>query len=64
MQLPPATGHWKTLVEPLEVAVVVGVKRCLTLQVPGPVKPPPAPQVSKLKPKGALIPVPEAISVR
>ena len=49
MQVPPATGHSKTLVVPLEVVSAVGVKRSLTLQVPGPVKPPPVPQVSKSK---------------
>ena len=43
---------------------LVGVKRSFTLQVPGPANPPPVPQVSKSNAKGALIPEPEAISVR
>ena len=64
MQVPPATGHSKTLVVPLEVVSAVGVKRSLTLQLPGPVKPPPVPQVSKSKANGALSPEPEATSVR
>src|SRR6187402_372563 len=64
MQLPPPTGHWKTLVVALDEAVVVGVNCWTTVQVPGPVKPPPAPQVSNENPNGALIPDPEAICVR
>ena len=64
MQVPPATGHSNTFVVPLAVATAVGVKRSLTLQSPGPVKPPPVPQVSKSKANGALSPEPDATSVR
>src|SRR3954467_6125341 len=64
MQLPPATGHSKTFVVPLDAAPAVGRKDCLTLHVPGPVNPPPAPHVSKSKLNGALIPLPEASSTR
>ena len=63
MQLPPATGHSKTFVVPLEAVADVGVNRCLTVHVPGLVNPPPAPHVSKLKPNGALMPPPDAICV-
>jgi hypothetical protein len=59
-QLPPPVGHSRTLVVPLEAVAAVGVKRWSTVQVPGPVKPPPAPQVPKSNPNGALIPLPEA----
>ena len=63
-QVPPAIGHSNTVVCRSKEPTLVGVKRSVTLQVPGPAKPPPAPQVSKSKPNGALIPEPEAISVR
>jgi hypothetical protein len=64
IQLPPATGHSNTFVVPLELVRLIGVNRSFTLQVPGPAKPPPVPQVSKSNANGALIPEPEAISVR
>src|SRR3954447_14646524 len=63
MQVPPAIGHSKTFVVPDDEVAEVGRKDCLTLQVPGPVKPPPAPQVSKSKLNGTLIPLPEASCV-
>jgi hypothetical protein len=62
-QLPPPTGHWKTFTVPLEAIRAVGVNDCFTVHVPGPVKPPPAPHVSKANEKGALSPDPEAIEV-
>src|SRR5438128_2540615 len=58
MQLPPAMGHSKTLVVPVEVVGAVGLKVSLMVQVPGPAKPPPAPQVSKSKENGELMPYP------
>ena len=64
MQEPPAIGHSNTLVVPFDVVRAVGVNRSLTLQVPGPWNPPPAPQVLKSNPNGALMPLPDAISVR
>src|SRR5438105_15836560 len=64
MQLPPAIGHSKTLVVPLEAPIAVGRNVSLTLQVPGPAKPPPAPQVSKSKENGTLMPEPLASCVR
>ena len=42
MQVPPTIGHSNTLVVPLAAPRLVGVKRSLTVQVPGPEKPPPA----------------------
>ena len=36
MQVPPATGHSKTLVVPLEVVSAVGVKRCFDVAAAGP----------------------------
>src|SRR3954469_23121922 len=60
MHEPPAIGHSKTLVVPLELVAAVGRKLCLTLHVPGPVKPPPAPHVSKSNENGTLIPDPDA----
>ena len=36
MQVPPATGHSKTFVVPLEAPTAVGVKRLLTVHVAGP----------------------------
>ena len=62
-QLPPPVGHSKTRSVSTAGPGLVGVKLSLTVQVPGPVKPPPAPQVSKSKWKGALRP-PLATSVR
>src|SRR3954465_6921385 len=60
MHDPPAIGHSNTFVVPLDAVSAVGVNRCLTLHVPGPGKPPPAPQVSKSKTNGGLIPDPDA----
>ena len=59
MQEPPATGHSKTFSVSLAAPAVVGSKLSLIVQVPGPVKPPPAPQASKSNEKGGLRP-PEA----
>jgi hypothetical protein len=64
MQLPPAIGHSKTFVVPLDADWLVGVKRCFTLHVPGPANPPPVPHVSKSKANGALMPDPEASCAR
>ena len=50
-QLPPTTGHSNTVVVPLDDVAAVGEKLCVIVHVPGPVKPPPAPQVSKLEPE-------------
>jgi hypothetical protein len=63
-QLPPATGHSNTVVVLLAPPAVVGANVSLTLQVPGPVKPPPVPHVSKSKLNGVFNPLPEATSVR
>src|SRR3954452_3687994 len=64
MHEPPAAGHSKTFVVPDEDVSEVGVNDCLTLHVPGPANPPPAPHVSKSNENGALIPEPDASSVR
>jgi exoribonuclease II len=64
IQLPPAIGHSKTFVVPLDAVAAVGEKRCFTLHVPGPANPPPVPHVSNSKANGALMPDPDAISVR
>src|SRR3954452_11350272 len=63
MQVPPAIGHSKTFVVPLEAMAEVGRNDSFTLHAPGPAKPPPAPQVSKSKLNGTLIPEPEASCV-
>src|SRR4051812_5062335 len=63
-QEPPPTGHSNTLVVPDTTPAAVGVSFSITVQVPGPVKPPPTPQVPKSKLNGTLMPVPEASSVR
>ena len=58
MHEPPATGHSNTFVVPIDGPTAVGENVSLTVQVPGPVKPPPAPQVPKSNPNGALSPSP------
>ena len=63
-QLPPTTGHSNTVAVPLDDVTAVGVKLSVIAHVPGPVKPPPAPQVLKLNPNGTLIPEPDATSAR
>src|SRR5438876_415367 len=60
MQEPPPVGHSKTFVVAVAGPSDVGEKISLTLQAPGPAKEPL--QVSKLKEKGTLIPLPEASS--
>src|SRR5438128_11061808 len=60
MQLPPAMGHSKTLVVPVELLRAVGLKLSLMVHVPGPEKRPPAPQVSKSNENGELMPLPLA----
>src|SRR5438034_128659 len=64
MQAPPTRGHSNTFVVPFELVSAVGVKLSLTVQVPGPVKPPPVPQLSKSNANGAFNPDPDATGVR
>ena len=63
IQVPPATGHSNTFVVPLDGVAAVGVYRSVTVHVPGPVNPPPAPHVSKSNANGAFSPDPDATSV-
>ena len=63
IQVPPTTGHSNTFVVPLFGPTAVGVYRSVTVHVPGPVKPPPVPHVSKSNANGALSPEPDATSV-
>ena len=63
VQLPPATGHSNTFVVPDAAATDVGANRSVTVHVPGPVNPPPAPQLPKSNANGALSPEPDATSV-
>src|SRR2546421_505574 len=58
---PPPTGHSDRVSVRLVVARLVGVKVSLTVQVPGPVKPPAAAQVPPAKAKGAVVAVPEPL---
>ena len=58
---PPPTGHSNTLVVPFDVAKAVGWYDSVTMQLPGPMKPPAAPQVLKENPNGTLMPLPDAI---
>ena len=62
MHAPPAVGHWNTFVDALEDVNDVGLYDCLTVHVPGPTNPPPAPHVSNAKLNGELRPVPDAIA--
>src|SRR4051812_8269963 len=64
IQLPPATGHSNTFVVPLDAVALVGQNDCLTVHVPGPANPPPAPHASKSNENGTLIPEPDASCVR
>ena len=63
IQVPPATGHSNTFVVPDAGATDVGVYRSVTVHVPGPVNPPPAPHVPKSNANGAFSPDPDATSV-
>ena len=62
--MPPTTGHSKTFSVPLAGPAAVGENSRLIVHVPGPVKPPPAPHVSKSNANGGLSPLPDATSVR
>ena len=63
IHVPPTTGHSNTFVVPLFGPTAVGVYRSVTVHVPGPVKPPPVPHVSKSNANGAFNPEPDATSV-
>ena len=64
IHVPPTTGHSNTFVVPDEGVTAVGVYVSRTVHVPGPVNPPPVPQVLKSKLNGAFSPDPDATSVR
>ena len=63
IQVPPTTGHSNTFVVALLGPTAVGVYRSDTVHVPGPVNPPPVPQVPKSNANGAFSPDPDATSV-